>query len=51
MIESILAVAVLGFGLLYLTKKGDTSMYKYVIEQTANVYDKYAPYSFKIYGY
>ena len=47
MIESILAVAVLGFGLLYLTKKGDTSMYKYVIEQTANVYDKYAPYSFK----
>lgn len=47
MIESIIAVLILGFGVVYLTKKGDSSMYRYVIDQTASVYDKYAPYSFK----
>ena len=47
MIESILALGIIAFGVLFLRKKGDSSMYKFVIDQTATVYDKYAPYSFK----
>lgn len=41
----ILAVAI--FGLLYYFKTGD-SMYKFVIETSSNIYDKYAPFSFKV---
>ncbi len=47
MLESIIALVIIVFGVMYLYKKGDTSMYKFVIEQTTNVYEKYAPYSFK----
>ena len=47
MIESILAIAIIGFGILFYFKKGDTSMHQFVVEQASNVYDRYAPYSFK----
>ena len=47
MIESIIALSIIAFGILFLRKKGDTSMYKFLIDQTATVYDKYAPYSFR----
>ena len=46
MIESVIALGIIAFGVLFLRKKGDTSMYKFVIDQTASAYDKYAPYSF-----
>jgi hypothetical protein len=47
MIESIICLALIGFGVLFYFKKGDTSMSQFVIGQTASVYNKYAPYSFK----
>jgi len=47
MVESIIALAVLGFGVLFYFKKGDTSMHKFIIDEASNVYNKYAPYSFK----
>ena len=47
MIESILAAVIIGFGILFYFKKGDTTMSQFVVDQTINVYEKYAPYSFK----
>ena len=47
MIESILALAIFAFGILFYFKKGDTSMHDYVKDQFSTVYDRYAPYSFK----
>ncbi len=47
MIESIICLALIGFGVLFYFKKGDTSMSQFVIGQTASIYNRYAPYSFK----
>ena len=47
MVESIIALAILGFGVLFYFKKGDTSMHKFIIDEASSVYNKYAPYSFK----
>ena len=47
MIEAILALIIIGFGILYYFKKGDTSMHDYVIGQASDLYDKISPYSFR----
>ncbi|MBR1385548.1 MAG: hypothetical protein IJ568_01820 [Bacilli bacterium] len=47
MIETLIFLALIVFALVYYFKKGDTSMYKFVVDQTQIVYEKYAPYSFK----
>lgn len=47
MVESIIAVIIIIFGVAFYFKKGDESMHKFVIDQAINVYDRYAPYSFK----
>lgn len=46
MIESIIALAIFAFGLLFYFKKGDTSMHDFVTGQVSQIYDRYAPYSF-----
>lgn len=46
-IEIFIALGIAIFGALYLLKKGD-SMYKFVVDTSAKVYDKYAPFSFKV---
>jgi len=44
----IVAVFFIGvFALLYYLKKGD-SIYNFVMDSSANIYEKYAPYSFKM---
>lgn len=47
MLESIIALAFLAFGVLFYFKQGDTSMHDYVSGQASSVYGKYAPYSYK----
>ena len=47
MIETILVIAVAGFAILYYMKTGP-SMYKFIIDTSTNIYDKYAPFSFKV---
>lgn len=47
MIESLLIIILAGFAILYYFKTGD-SMYKFVIDTSASIYDKYAPFSFKV---
>lgn len=47
MIESIIALAILGFGVLFYFKKGDTSVSKFAADSVSSVYERYAPYSFK----
>ena len=47
MIESIIALVIFAFGILFYFKKGDTSMHDYVKDQFSSVYNRYAPYSFK----
>ena len=46
MIEIILVLVIAGFAVLYYMKTGD-SMYKFIVDTSAEVYDKVAPYSFK----
>lgn len=46
MIESIIALAIFAFGLLFYFKKGDTSMHDFVTGKASEIYDRYAPYSF-----
>lgn len=46
MIESMIIIALAVFAILYFFKTGD-SMYKFIVDTSANVYDKVAPYSFK----
>jgi len=46
MIESILIIVLGAFAILYFFKTGD-SMYKFIVDTSANIYDKYAPFSFK----
>ena len=47
MIESIIALAFLTFGILFYFKRGDDSMSTYVSGQATSLYDRLAPYSFK----
>ncbi len=47
MIETILVIAIAGFAILYYMKTG-SSMYKFIIDTSSNIYDKYAPFSFKV---
>jgi hypothetical protein len=47
MLESIVALLIIGFGVLFYFKQGDTSMHKYVVDQALNAYDRIAPYSFR----
>ncbi len=47
MIESIIALAIIVFGVLFYFKQGDTSMHEFVLGQASNIYERYAPYSFK----
>ena len=47
MIESFLIIIISVFALLYFFKTGD-SMYKFVIDTSAGIYEKYAPFSFKM---
>ncbi len=47
MIESILVVVILSFGVLFYFKRGDASMHDYVTQQSGSIYDRLAPYSFK----
>lgn len=46
MLESFIAILIILFAFLYSKKSGD-SMYKFIVNTTADVYEKYAPYSFK----
>ncbi len=45
--EIIIIGAIIIFVVLYRVKKGE-SLYKFVVNQTGNIYNKYAPYSFKV---
>ena len=47
MIESLIAIVLIGFAFLFFFKQGDSSMHDYVVGQASNIYEKYAPYSFK----
>ncbi len=46
MIETIIALALLGFGALFYFNKGNSSVHDFVTEQSSGIYGKYAPYSF-----
>ncbi len=46
-IEIFIVLGIVIFALLYFFKKGD-SMYKFVVDTSAAVYDRYAPFSFKV---
>lgn len=46
-IEIFIIIGLAIFALLYFMKSGD-SMYKFVVETSSNIYDKYAPFSFKV---
>ncbi len=46
-IELIIALVIFIFIILYRNKKGE-SLYTFVVTQTGNIYNKYAPYSFKV---
>ncbi len=47
MIESIIVILLVIFVAFYRTKSGDESVYKFIVTSTSDVYEKYAPYSFK----
>ena len=47
MIESLIAIILIGFAFLFFFKQGDSSMHDYVVGQASNIYERYAPYSFK----
>lgn len=46
-IELIIALVIFVFIIVYRTKQGE-SLYTFVVNQTSNIYNKYAPYSFKV---
>lgn len=46
MLESFIIIVVAAFAILNFFKTGD-SMYKFIVDTTADIYDKYAPFSFK----
>ena len=41
MIESIIALVIFAFGILFYFKKGDTSMHDYVKDQFSSIYNSY----------
>ena len=45
--EIVIILFLFTFVVLYRVKKGE-SLYKFVVTQTGNIYNKYAPYSFKM---
>ena len=47
MIESIIVIVLVIFVAFYRTKSGDESVYKFIVTSTSDVYERYAPYSFK----
>jgi len=47
MIESIIVLAIAVFVIVYRMKSGEESVYKFIINTSSDVYDKYAPFSFK----
>ena len=46
-IETLLVIGLGIFIIFYRNKSGDESVYKFLVDTTSNVYEKYAPYSFK----
>ena len=47
MIESLIVLGIAIFAIVYRVKTGEESVYKFIINTSADVYDKYAPYSFR----
>ena len=47
MIESLIVILLVIFVAFYRTKSGDESVYKFIVTSTSDVYERYAPYSFK----
>ena len=47
MIESIIVLAIAVFVIVYRMKSGEESVYKFIINTSSDVYDRYAPFSFK----
>lgn len=47
MVELFIILFILLFVYLYRVKKGD-SVYKFIVNESSNIYNKYAPYSFKV---
>ena len=45
--EILIVIFLILFAVLYRVKKGE-SLYKFVVTQSGNIYNKYAPYSFKV---
>ena len=47
MLESIIVIALVIFIVVYRLKSGEESVYKFILDTSTDVYDKYAPFSFK----
>ena len=47
MIEGIIIVFIVVFTIFYMFKSGD-SMYKFVIDTSVTIYERYTPYSFRV---
>ncbi len=47
MLESIIVIGIVIFIIVYRMKSGEESVYKFIINTSADVYDRYAPFSFK----
>jgi hypothetical protein len=47
MLESIIVIALVIFIVVYRLKSGEESVYKFIINTSSDVYDRYAPFSFK----
>ena len=47
MIESVLVLGIAIFAIVYRVKSGEESVYKFIINTSSDVYDRYAPFSFK----
>ena len=47
MLESIIVIALVIFIVVYRLKSGEESVYKFIINTSTDVYDRYAPFSFK----
>ena len=47
MIKLIIVIVLVIFVAFYRTKSGDESVYKFIVTSTSDVYERYAPYSFK----
>ena len=47
MLESIIVIALIIFIVVYRLKSGEESVYKFILDTSTDVYDRYAPFSFK----